>query len=185
MIRKLLLLSLAIFVVSCGSSRKTSSSRTKSKSTRVVKKTTKTRKTTKTTKSTSSKTSSTKASAIIKTAMAYKGTRYKFGGTTRKGMDCSGLTYIAFGENKVKLPRVSYQQATKGKRVKLSAVKKGDLLFFQTNKNRKRINHVGLVVSHKSGVIKFIHATTSKGVLISSLGERYWKNAFTEARRVL
>lgn len=180
MIRKLLLLFLAIFVVSCGSSRKTTSSRTKSKSTRVVKKTTKTKKT-----ATTAKSNSTKASAIIKTAMAYKGTRYKFGGTTRKGMDCSGLTYIAFGDNKVKLPRVSYQQATKGKRVKLSAVKKGDLLFFQTNKNRKRINHVGLVVSHKSGVIKFIHATTSKGVLVSSLGERYWKNAFTEARRVL
>ncbi|MFK7749813.1 MAG: C40 family peptidase [Kordia sp.] len=180
MIRKLLLLSLAIFVVSCGSSRKTTSSRKTSKSTKVVKKTTKTKKTSKTTKSTSSK-----ASAIIKTAMAYKGTRYKFGGTTRKGMDCSGLTYIAFGENKVQLPRVSYQQATKGKRVKLNAVQKGDLLFFQTNKNRKRINHVGLVVSHKSGVIKFIHSSTSKGVIVSSLNERYWKNAFTEARRVL
>ncbi|WP_420575042.1 C40 family peptidase [Kordia sp.] len=174
MIRKLIpLLLLSIFVISCGSSRKTTSSRTKSKSTRVVKKTTKTKKT------------SSKASAIIKTAMAYKGTRYKFGGTTRKGMDCSGLTYTAFGAHQVKLPRVSYQQATKGKRIKLKTVKKGDLLFFQTNKNRKRINHVGLVISHERGVIKFIHATTSKGVLVSSLDERYWKNAFTEARRVL
>ena len=179
MIRKLLLLSLAVFVVSCGSSSKTSSSRTKSKSTRVVNKTTKTRTSTKT------KSTFTKASAIVKTAMAYKGTRYKFGGTTLKGMDCSGLTYVAFGEHAVKLPRVSYQQATKGKRIKLNSVKKGDLLFFQTNKNRKRINHVGLVISHKRGIIKFIHATSSKGVLISSLDERYWKNAFTEARRVL
>jgi len=117
--------------------------------------------------------------------MKYEGTRYKFGGTTSKGMDCSGLMYTAFGAHKVQLPRVSYQQATKGKRIKLNTVKKGDLLFFQTNKNRKRINHVGLVVSHKSGVIKFIHSTTSKGVLVSSLDERYWKNAFTEARRVL
>ncbi|WP_298516931.1 C40 family peptidase [uncultured Kordia sp.] len=183
MIRKLLLLSLAIFVVSCGSSKKASSSRTKS--TRVVNKTTKTRNTSKTTQKTSGTKASTKATAIVKTAMKYKGTRYKFGGTTRKGMDCSGLTYIAFGAHEVKLPRVSYQQATKGKRIKLSTVKKGDLLFFQTNKNRKRINHVGLVVSHKSGVIKFIHSTSSKGVLISSLDERYWKNAFTEARRVL
>jgi cell wall-associated NlpC family hydrolase len=100
-------------------------------------------------------------------------------------MDCSGLMYTAFGAHKVNLPRVSYQQATKGKRIQLKTVQKGDLLFFQTNKNRKRINHVGLVVSHKSGNIKFIHSTTSKGVLVSSMNERYWKNAFSEARRVL
>lgn len=170
MIRKLLFLFLATLTISCGSSKKAATSRSTSKSTTVVK--------------TSQKTSS-KANAIVKTAMKYKGTRYKFGGTTSKGMDCSGLTYTAFGAHKVTLPRVSYQQATKGKRIKLSTVQKGDLLFFQTNKNRKRINHVGLVVSHKSGVIKFIHSTSSKGVLVSSLEERYWKNAFTEARRVL
>jgi hypothetical protein len=51
--------------------------------------------------------------------------------------------------------------------------------------NKKRINLVGLVVETKKGVIKFIHSTTSKGVLISSLNERYWKSAFAEARRVL
>lgn len=181
MIQKLLLLVFVIFIVSCGSSKKVSSSQTKSKSTKVVNKTTETQKNTEKTTTISSA----KVDAIIKTAMAYKGTRYKFGGTTRKGMDCSGLTYIAFGEHEVALPRVSYQQATKGKRVKLSTVQKGDLLFFQTNKNRKRINHVGLVVSHESGIIKFIHSTTSKGVMVSSLNERYWKNAFTEARRVL
>ncbi|AXG68282.1 murein DD-endopeptidase MepS/murein LD-carboxypeptidase [Kordia sp. SMS9] len=177
MIRKLLLLFLAIFVVSCGSSKKASSSRKSSTSTTVVNKTSK--------KKTTTKKAFSKANAVVKTAMAYKGTRYKFGGTTRKGMDCSGLTYIAFGKHQVALPRVSYQQATKGKRIKLNTVQKGDLLFFQTNKNRKRINHVGLVVSHKSGDIKFIHSTTSKGVLVSSLSERYWKNAFTEARRIL
>ncbi|MEM6718552.1 MAG: C40 family peptidase [Bacteroidota bacterium] len=171
MIRKLLFLFIAALVVSCGSSKKTASTRSTSKSTTVVKKT--------------SKNSANKANAIVKTAMTYKGTRYKFGGTTKKGMDCSGLTYTAFGAHKVSLPRVSYEQATKGKRIKLNTVQKGDLLFFQTNKNRKRINHVGLVVSHKSGVIRFIHSTSSKGVLVSSLSERYWKNAFTEARRVL
>jgi cell wall-associated NlpC family hydrolase len=165
MIRKLLLLFLAISVLSCGSSKKASP-----RTTTVVKTT---------------KKSTNKASKIVATALTYKGTRYKYGGTTRKGMDCSGLMYTAFGKHQVSLPRVSYQQATKGKRIKLNTVKKGDLLFFQTNKNRKRINHVGLVVSHKSGVIKFIHSTTSKGVLVSTMNERYWKNAFTEARRVL
>ncbi|MBC8755412.1 C40 family peptidase [Kordia sp. YSTF-M3] len=173
MIKKLLLLLLSIFVLSCGSSKKTTSTRTVNK------------KTTRTKTTNPSKKTATKATAIVQTALAYKGTRYKFGGTTKKGMDCSGLMFVAFKKHQIQLPRISYQQATRGERIKLNAVKKGDLLFFQTNKNRKRINHVGLVVEHKRGVIKFIHSTTSKGVLISSLDERYWKNAFTEARRVL
>jgi cell wall-associated NlpC family hydrolase len=172
MIRKLLLLFLSIFVLSCGSSKKATSKRT------VTTKTTRT-------KTTKSRKTSNKADVIVATAITYKGTRYKYGGTNHKGMDCSGLTYIAFKEHQVQLPRVSYQQAKQGKRIKLNVVKKGDLLFFQTNKNKKRINHVGLVVAHKKGVITFVHSTTSKGVLISSLDERYWKNAFTEARRVL
>ncbi|WP_046742961.1 C40 family peptidase [Kordia zhangzhouensis] len=172
MIRKFLLLLLSFFIFSCGSSKKVSSSskRTKTKTVRVHSSSTK---------------PFNKANAIVETALAYQGTRYKFGGTNRKGMDCSGLTYTAFRAHHIELPRVSYQQATKGKRIKLSAVQKGDLLFFQTNKNRKRINHVGLVIENSQGSIKFIHATTSKGVLISSLSERYWKNAFTEARRIL
>jgi len=177
MIKKLLFLLLAVCVVSCGSSKKTTSTRT------VTKKTTRV-KTSKTPK-TSSKHTSDKAIAIVKTALAYEGTRYKFGGTTKKGMDCSGLTYTAFRAHEVQLPRISYQQATRGERIQLREVQEGDLLFFQTNKNKKRINHVGLVVETKKGVIKFIHSTTSRGVLISSMDERYWKNAFTEARRVL
>lgn len=169
MIRKLLLLSILTFCIACGSSRKT------------VSKTSSKRKTTEKVVTNGSK----KANAIVKTALAYNGTRYKFGGTTRKGMDCSGLMYVSFGKHNVSLPRVSYQQAKRGKRIKVSSVKKGDLLFFKTNKNRNRINHVGLVVENRKGTIKFIHATTSKGVLVSSLKERYWKNAFTEARRLL
>ncbi|WP_046756534.1 C40 family peptidase [Kordia jejudonensis] len=171
MIKKLLLLLLAFSIFSCGSSKKTSSKRT------VKTKTTTTR--------TSTKRSFNKTAAIIETALAYKGTRYKYGGTTRKGMDCSGLMYTAFRSHNVELPRVSYEQAKRGKKISKSAVKKGDLLFFRTNKNKKRINHVGLVVETKKGVISFIHATTSRGVLVSTLDERYWKNAFAEARRVL
>ncbi|WP_430411664.1 C40 family peptidase [Kordia sp.] len=171
MIKKLLFLLLAFSVLSCGSSKKTASKRT------VKTKTTKTR--------ASKKRTFSKSNAIIETALAYKGTRYKYGGTTRKGMDCSGLMYTAFRAHQVELPRVSYEQAKRGKKISKSSVKKGDLLFFQTNKNRKRINHVGLVVEVKKGVIQFIHSTTSRGVLVSSLDERYWKNAFTEARRVL
>ncbi len=126
-----------------------------------------------------------KITKIVKHARSYEGTRYKFGGTSKKGMDCSGLVYVSFKEEQIALPRVSREMATKGVRIKLSDTEKGDLLFFQTNKNRRVINHVGLVVESKKGGIQFIHATSSKGVIVSSLDEKYWKNAFVEVRRII
>ena len=125
------------------------------------------------------------ANNIIKNAETYNGVRYKYGGTTKKGMDCSGLIYVAFKSEHIVLPRVSRDMAKKGVHIKLNEVKKGDLLFFKTNKKGKGINHVGLVVTLKRGFIEFIHSTTSKGVITSSLTEQYWKAAFIEARRVL
>jgi len=126
-----------------------------------------------------------KANKIINTALKYSGVRYKYGGTTKKGMDCSGLLYVAFNEHNVSLPRVSYVMAEKGKRIRVSDVTKGDLLFFKTNKSGKRINHVGLVVAIESNTIKFVHATSSRGVIVSSLREGYWNSAFIKATRVL
>lgn len=122
---------------------------------------------------------------IIKNAESYNGVRYKYGGTTKKGMDCSGLIYVSFKSENIILPRISRDMAKKGIQIKLSKTKKGDLLFFQTNKNRNVINHVGLVVTTSSGNIKFIHSTTSNGVMKSSLTEEYWQKAFIEARRIL
>ena len=129
-------------------------------------------------------TSPTKAEAVIETAMDYTGTRYKYGGTTRKGMDCSGLLYVSFLENDVSLPRSSHQMADEGKRIKRSQVQKGDLLFFKTQRGKKKINHVGLVVDVADDEIKFIHSTTSRGVIVSSLREGYWNYAFVKATRI-
>jgi len=125
------------------------------------------------------------AEEIIGTALQFSGVRYKFGGTTRKGMDCSGLLYVAFKEHEVPLPRVSHQMADQGTRIKVKNVTKGDLLFFNTRRRGKRINHVGLVVEVKGDDIKFIHATSSRGVIVSSLREGYWNYAFVKATRVL
>lgn len=125
------------------------------------------------------------ADNIINTALTFSGTRYKWGGTTKKGMDCSGLLYVAFAEHDVALPRVSYDMAEKGKRVRINKVEKGDLLFFKTQKRSKRINHVGMVVSVKANEIKFIHASSSRGVIVSSLREGFWNSAFVKATRVL
>lgn len=126
-----------------------------------------------------------KAEAIISTAMGYSGTRYKYGGTTKKGMDCSGLVYVSLKENEILFPRTSYQMALEGQKIQVEDVQKGDLLFFKTSKTGKRINHVGLVVDVDGDDIKFIHATTSRGVLVSSLREGYWNYAFVKAMRIL
>ncbi|MDD7913517.1 C40 family peptidase [Polaribacter ponticola] len=133
----------------------------------------------------STKKTTSKADKVVRNALKYKGVKYKFDGTTRRGMDCSGVVYVAFGEESFKLPRVSRDMAKRGKKISLSKAQKGDLLFFQTNKSRRRINHVGLVVSKIKGQIRFIHATTSKGVIVSNLSQKYWKKAFVKATKVL
>ncbi|TJY37679.1 C40 family peptidase [Pontimicrobium aquaticum] len=122
---------------------------------------------------------------IVKHANSFSGTKYKFGGTTKKGMDCSGLIYIAFKNEQILLPRVSKDMATRGFPISVKEIKKGDLLFFQTSKKRRGINHVGLVTNISNNTIEFIHSTTSKGVITSSLSERYWQTTFKEARRLL
>lgn len=126
-----------------------------------------------------------KTQSIINTAITFSGVRYKFGGADRKGMDCSGLLYRAFGAHDVSLPRVSYHMAEIGKRIRVDQVAKGDLLFFRTSRKGRKINHVGLVVAVEGDDIKFIHSTTSRGVIISSLREGYWNYAFVKATRVL
>lgn len=125
------------------------------------------------------------ADAIVSKALEYTGVRYKYGGNNSKGMDCSGLLHVAFTSNEVAIPRVSYVIAEKGHSIAVSNVLKGDLLFFKTNRKSKKINHVGLVVSTKNDEIQFIHATTSRGVIVSSLREGYWNSAFVKATRIL
>ncbi len=122
---------------------------------------------------------------IIGNAMQYDGVRYKYGGTTRSGMDCSGLVFTAFKSEQISLPRISRDMAKEGNAIQLNQVQKGDLLFFKTGKKRRAVNHVGLVVDVKGKQIEFIHSTTSKGVITSKLDETYWQKAFVEARRIL
>ena len=125
-----------------------------------------------------------KATKIVNNANKFLGTKYKFGGTTRKGMDCSGLVYTAFKQENILLPRVSRDMAMQGKTISLNQVKKGDLLFFITGK-KNRISHVGLVTNIKNNEIFFIHASSKRGVIISSLNEKYYKTRFVKAKRIL
>ena len=126
-----------------------------------------------------------KAASILSDAEKYLGAPYRAGGMTYSGFDCSGFVNTVFAENDIKLTRRSADQAKEGVGINIENVKHGDLLFFATA-GGKRVSHVGIVHTiTNDGEIKFIHASTSKGVIISSLEEAYWDKAFLFARRVL
>ena len=165
-----------VFVVSCGAKKAvTAHSSTKSKTTMNVRNL----------ESKFKGSNSTKTNTILTEAEKYLGTPYRFGGSTKDGFDCSGLVCKAFAESKTQLPRRSEDQSKIGKEIAIEFVKPGDLLFFATGGGRS-VSHVGIVNNiENDGEIKFIHASTSKGVIISSLNEAYWNKAFLFARSVL
>lgn len=122
---------------------------------------------------------------ILKDAEKYLGAPYKYAGNTSSGFDCSGFTTKVFDENNTKLPRRSEDQSNTGKAITIRDAKPGDLVFFATGGGSK-VTHVGIVHDiGNDGEVKFIHASTSKGVIISSLNEKYWNNAYLFVRRVL
>lgn len=122
---------------------------------------------------------------ILRDAEKYLGAPYKYAGATSSGFDCSGFTLKVFDENSLKLPRRSEDQSKSGVEIRIAEAKPGDLLFFATS-GGSRVSHVGIVHDiGRDGEVKFIHASTSKGVIISSLNEKYWNSAYLFARRVL
>ena len=126
----------------------------------------------------------TDAARIINTAKTYIGTPYHYGGTSHKGMDCSGLVYTVYDTIDKKLPRSSFAMSGEGKIINENEVQKGDLIFFKTL-NRTRINHVGIVSRVEDGVIYFIHASSSLGVIESSLEESYYSQRMVQINRIL
>ena len=112
---------------------------------------------------------------------AYIGTSYKFGGDTRRGMDCSGFVYKVFQESfKMKLPHNASQQFSRSTRISTSDLRLGDLVFFSINRNGS-IGHVGIYL----GSNYFAHASTNYGVIVSSLKEKYYQSRYVGAGRVL
>ncbi|SEA61618.1 NlpC/P60 family protein [Flavobacterium gillisiae] len=123
---------------------------------------------------------------IITTAEENIGIKYKAAGTTKSGYDCSGLVYSTFAMYDIDLPRSSYEQSKIGIELgqNLKKAKKGDLIFFKTNR-KSQINHVGIVITVEDDNIKFIHSSTSRGVIISSTKEPYYQNTFVQLNRIL
>lgn len=122
---------------------------------------------------------------IIGAARAYTGTPYRWGGTTRAGMDCSGLLVVAFQAGGAKLPRTSLEQSKVGKSVSLYELQPGDLVFFSASKSRPgKVTHVGMVTEIRSKHdVQFIHASTKLGVVENNIYSDYYRRIFVKARR--
>jgi len=125
-----------------------------------------------------------KAEFLIKKASEHLGTRYRRGGSTSAGYDCSGLMFSTFQNIDMILPRSSYEMAGYGVKINRVQAQKGDLIFFATFGGR-RISHVGMVTEVTDGEIKFIHSSTGSGVIVSSLNEPYYARTFIQVNRVL
>lgn len=121
---------------------------------------------------------------LLAEAESYLGTPYRYGGMSRSGIDCSAFVLSVYGAAMgMDLPRVAAAQAQEGERVERENLQKGDLVFFSRG---GRISHVGIVHDiTPEGEVRFIHASTSRGVMISPLSDSYWGPKFRFAKRII
>lgn len=109
----------------------------------------------------------------------WKGVRYEMGGLSKRGVDCSGFVLTAFQSKLgMNIPRSTELQSQVGVKVKRNQLKTGDLVFFKTS---YKVRHVGIYLEDGD----FMHASSSRGVMISNLSNVYWNNKYWKARRIL
>lgn len=110
---------------------------------------------------------------LVVYAKSLVGVKYKWAGTDKKGFDCSGLVGYVHRKYGINIPRTASAQMSDAKKVKLNDAYQGDLLFFSSGGN---ISHVGMVINTKGGKLVMVHASTSKGVIITEIEKStYWK----------
>lgn len=108
----------------------------------------------------------------------WKGTKYRYGGTTKKGVDCSGLVQAFYRDKyNLSLPRSSKEMAKEGERISRKNIQIGDLILFKTG---WRTSHVGIYTGNN----KFLHTSTKKGVIISNI-DSYWDSKYWKSRKIL
>jgi lipoprotein Spr/probable lipoprotein NlpC len=108
----------------------------------------------------------------------WRGTAYKHGGLSKRGIDCSGFVYLTYlNQFGIRLPRSTEQQALSGMEISPDELRPGDLVFFNSLFSG---NHVGIYL----GSGQFLHASTSRGVMISKLDDDHWRDTFWKAQRI-
>jgi probable lipoprotein NlpC len=125
------------------------------------------------------------AREVISQARAYTGTPYRSGGNTHEGIDCSGLICSAFSAVGLKMPRISWQQSEVGHEVEVAEIKPGDLIFFVPDHGKSGyVSHAAIVTEVRGeNDIRFIHASSSRGVREDNLYSNYFKGRFVKALR--
>lgn len=121
---------------------------------------------------------------IVDYAKKFLGVRYKYGGTTAKGFDCSGYVQYVFKHFGIKLERTSADQGNHGTKINKQDLKPGDLVFFDTNGGHNAIEHVGIYIGNG----RFIHASSGSGtkcVTISPLNQGFYSNTYMRSRRYI
>jgi probable lipoprotein NlpC len=110
----------------------------------------------------------------------WRGTPYRYGGMSRNGVDCSAFVMMTFRDKfNLELPRDTRKQAEVGTKIDKDELLPGDLVFFKTGSGDNGL-HVGIYDTDNA----FIHASTSQGVVRSSLNNVYWRKNFWQARRI-
>lgn len=109
----------------------------------------------------------------------WRGTRYRLGGNTEDGIDCSSFVQQVFAQGfGVDIPRSAREQMIQGRPVDTTNLKAGDLLFFRSGPTRR---HVAVYLGNQ----RFLHVSASRGVSLDSIQEAYWQRRFLTARRLL
>lgn len=125
---------------------------------------------------------------LVDYAKNYIGTRYRHGAKGPNAFDCSGFTSYVFRKFGYQLSPASRMQGTQGEHVDLANVEVGDLMFFSGRRGGSTVGHVGMVVDvdRANGTLKFIHASTKRGVVIQNYPDgAYYSRHFLHARRVI
>lgn len=118
---------------------------------------------------------------LMQVTNEWKGVPYKFGGISKRGVDCSGFVQTIF-KDIVQLPRTAYAQYKFLKKITKDELRVGDVVFFKNGKGH--VHHVGIIYKIEDGEIEFIHSSSSKGVSIAKLNSGYWSKKIQKYCRI-
>jgi probable lipoprotein NlpC len=122
---------------------------------------------------------------VLVTAKSYVGTPYQWGGNTKRGIDCSGLIHNSYKAAGIKVPRNAKEQSKYGKSKGWNEIREGDVVTFKFKEKREKWWHAGIVTKVSSDQVRFVHASTSRGVIEDNLLSDYYKKNVKRIRRII